>query len=154
LSRPVAEGVYARAVDPRLPTAHRIADAKALFPAARAGSTEGYERIEIDPEGLIGSYTVRRFAPKPPRRQREAEGPDPREQSRRHSVGDVKIPGQVIVESHLPSPDSSTSNVGPPVRPTVVPSCGDASGESAMNYLRSRVNLGPTGPKSVVDEQR
>jgi uncharacterized OB-fold protein len=132
VSRPVAEGLFTSGPDPRLLAARRLSDGKVVFPPPQGKAADGFEVFELEREGRVWSYTVQRFAPKPPYAGRGGEGSD--EPFRPYAVGYVEIPGQVIVESYILTPDFSTLKVGQCVRMTTYPIRSDPDGEELLTY--------------------
>ena len=134
MQRPIAKGLFTEGANPRLLAGRRIADGKVVFPAPEGKSAEGFETFALEPEGVLWSYTVQRFPPKPPYIGRGAEGAAARETFRPYAVGYVEIPGQVIVESHILAPDFSSLRVGLPMRLTTYAFIEDADGAEVMTY--------------------
>ena len=134
MQRPIAKGVFTEGRDPRLLAGRRIADGKVVFPAPEGKAAEGFEIITLAPEGVLWSYTVQRFPPKPPYIGRGAEGAGARAAFRPYAVGYVEIPGQVIVESHILAADLSALKVGLPMRLTTYAFVEDEDGTEVMTY--------------------
>lgn len=128
--RALADGLY-RLVDgaPRLLGGRRKSDGKLAFPLPQGAQGELYEPVELASDGVLWSYTVQRFRPKPP-----YAGPGDDRSFRPYAVGYVELPGQIIVESHIATSDFGALKIGQPMRLTLIPFRHDPDGTDVMIY--------------------
>ena len=112
MARPVSEGLFTQADQPRLIGGKRRSDGRIVFPAPSGPEAEQYDRVELSPHGALWSFTVQRFRPKSP----PYTGP---EQFEPFALGYVELPGEVIVETRLTRIGGLT--IGMPVELVIVP---------------------------------
>ena len=129
-SRPLAEGLY-RLVDgaPRLLGGRRKRDGRLAFPLPQGAQGALYDMVELASEGVLWSYTVQRFRPKPP-----YAGPGDDTTFIPYAVGYVELACQIIVESHIQAGNHQELSIGMPMRLTLLPFGADADGTRVMIY--------------------
>lgn len=128
-TRPVAVGLFrGSGRETRLLAGRRRSDGRLIFPLPSGGHSDRYEVVELGQKGILWSWTIQRFAPKPP--YDGADGPD----FRPFAVGYVEIPGEIIVESRLVSVPFDRLRVGLPVRVTTEAYRTDPDGTDILTY--------------------
>lgn len=129
MARPVSEGLFTQADQPRLIGGKRRSDGRIVFPAPSGPEAEQYDRVELSPHGALWSFTVQRFRPKSP----PYAGDDERA-FKPFAVGYVELPGEVIVESRLEIDDFDALNIGQPMTLTLTPFGKDPDGAEILTY--------------------
>jgi uncharacterized OB-fold protein len=123
-SRPIAANLFTAGASPRLLGGRHRDTGSIAFPLP--ADAESYETIELPNRGQLWSYTVQRFAPKPPFRGAEKFEP--------FALGYVELPGAIIVESRLADIPFDQLRIGLPVELAIVPLYTDADGTAVMSY--------------------
>lgn len=100
-----------------------------VFPYPTGADRAHYERIRLQQEGTLWSWTVQRFPPKAP-----FNGPATPDAFRPFAVGYVELADQIIVESRLLCDDFAELRIGMPMRITSEAYRTDASGEPVFTY--------------------
>lgn len=125
--RPIADGIFTEGPRPQL-IAGRCEDCgvvafprQASCPKCTGGSV--VERLLPD-VGVLWSWTVQRFPPKPPYRSTGDFVP--------YGVGYVEFPGECIVEGRLTTADPQQLRIGSPMRLTLVENHQDEQGGSVL----------------------
>lgn len=114
---------------PRLIGGRHKASGKIVFPMPTGAEAEAFEPTPLKTEGTLWSFTVQRFAPKPPfigERDQQAFKP--------YAVGYVELPGELIVESRLAIEDFSALRLGLPMRLTLAPFAKTETGEIVHTF--------------------
>jgi uncharacterized protein len=124
-SRPIAANLFTAGASPRLLGGRHRDTGRIAFPLPV--DTEAYEAVELPSKGLLWSYTVQRFAPKPPYRGAEPFEP--------FALGYVELPGAIIVESRLTDIPFDQLRIGLPVELAIAPLYKDADGTAVMSYV-------------------
>lgn len=91
--RPIAPDLFTDDASPRLIGGRSRADGAITFPLPAGADAELYEAVELKEQGVLWSWTVQRFPPKPPYLGAQPFKP--------YIVGYVALEGQVIVEARL-----------------------------------------------------
>jgi len=105
----------------------RRADGSWVFPFPQGPAGDSLELAELPTRGTLWSFTIQRFAPKPPYVP-AAEAFTP------YAVGYVELPGALIVESRLVIHDPAALQIGMPMQLAVMPVFRDAQGEEIFTY--------------------
>ena len=129
-ARMVAEGLdRGEGADARLLGGRRRSDGRVVFPAPQGDAADGYEEIELPAHGTLWSFTVQRFRPKPP-----YAGPGDERSFSPYAVGYVELPGAIIVESRLETPDFQRLSIGMPMAFTLQTLRIDPDGQDVLTY--------------------
>ena len=127
--RPVSDDVFTWPGEPRLKGGRCRACGTAAFPlpqgCARCSGRDIDEEL-LPPEGLLWSWTVQSFRPKPPFRGPQGFQP--------YGVGYVELPGACIVESRLTTSDPELLQIGRRMRLTVTPFAEDDDGTEVLTF--------------------
>lgn len=91
------------------------ADGRIVFPMPSGPEAERYEIVELATGGKLWSFTVQRFAPKPPYDGTSGEGGG-EGKFEPYAVGYVELAGQLIVEARLDTDDFAGLRIGMPMR--------------------------------------
>jgi uncharacterized OB-fold protein len=124
-SRPIAANLFTTGASPRLLGGRHRDTGGIAFPLP--ANSEAYEPMELPNRGLLWSYTVQRFAPKPPYRGAEKFEP--------FALGYVELPGTIIVESRLVDIPFDRLQIGLPLELAIVPLYTDTDGTAVMSYV-------------------
>ena len=129
-ARMVAEGlVRGQGAEARLLGGRRRADGKVVFPLPQGDGAEAYDAVELPTRGALWSFTVQRFRPKPP-----YAGPGDERSFAPYAVGYVELPGALIVESRLETPDFERLRVGMPMVFMLQTFRTDPDGQAVLTY--------------------
>ena len=101
-----------------------------VFPPPVGAERERYERVRLQSEGTLWSYTVQRFPPKNP----PFIGPNAPDNFEPFAVGYVELEDEIIVETRLSVADFDDLKVGMPMRLTTVKFAEDESGGPLHTY--------------------
>jgi uncharacterized OB-fold protein len=134
--RPIDAGLFTAGENPRL-IAGRCRDCQVVtFPRQAACPRCTGRNIEghvLPAEGLLWTWTVQRFPPKPPFRSPGDFEP--------YGVGYVEFPGECIVEGRLTTADPARLRIGARMRMTLIENHRDPDGTAVTTYA-----FEPTGP--------
>ena len=92
--KPIAEGLWSNAAQPRLIGARRKTNGEIIFPMPHGDAADDYDAVELSPTGTLWSWTIQSFRPKTP----PYVGP---EEFEPFAIGYVELADQVIVETRL-----------------------------------------------------
>lgn len=101
-----------------------------VFPLPEGAEAERYERVELNPEGKLWSYTIQRFPPKNP----PFIGPNTPDTFQPFAVGYVELEDEVIVETRIATDDFGALTVGQPMRLTTLAFAKDETGNPLHTY--------------------
>lgn len=126
-ARPVANDLFEAGAQPYLYGGRHRETGRHVFPFPEGGEAEFYERVALEAEGTLWSWTIQRFRPKSP----PYTGPEAFEP---YAVGYVELPGQVIVETRLVNVDFAELRIGDRFRTTTIAFGQDADGTDVLTY--------------------
>jgi uncharacterized OB-fold protein len=98
------------------------------FPFPEGGETARCDAVRLPPTGILWSWTVQRFAPKPPFEPRPDAAFAP------YGVGYVQLGDVLIVEGRIVTDDLDALHLGQPMRVVTEVFTTTASGEPVRTY--------------------
>lgn len=128
-ARPIAEGLFTADERPRLIAGSCRACGTATFPRQESCPRCTGQAISehlLPVEGRLWTWTIQRFAPKPP-----YVGPEPFVP---YGVGYVEFAGECIVEGRLTTADPTQLAIGQPMRTASIESRRDPDGTVVTTY--------------------
>lgn len=131
---PIHEGLFTWPAErPQLLGSRCTNCGEVAFPAqadCRNCSGRETEVIPIGDEGILWTWTVQSFLPKPPYNSGETI-----ETFKPYGVGYVEMPGGVRVEARLEESDPSRLKIGMPMQLKIVPFRVDENGNELMTFV-------------------
>jgi len=113
----VADGLFrSQAGRVRLLAGLQRKSGRVVFPFPEGTEGESYEQIELPAEGMLWTWTVQRFRPKPP-----FNGSDSADGFRPYVVGYIEFPGLLIVQGRVRVKELSLLRIGTPMRSVAEP---------------------------------
>ncbi|MBU6372876.1 MAG: OB-fold domain-containing protein [Alphaproteobacteria bacterium] len=97
------------------------------FPFPTGPLAEGFERVELGRTGTLWSFTVQRFAPKPPFIGAQ-------DNFTPYAVGYVELPGEIIVETRIKTDSFAGLKIGMPMRITLDAIARTPGGDDIVTY--------------------
>lgn len=135
----MAEGLFEwPAEEARLLAGRCLACGTWVFPRPEACprcSDERIDTVNLPRRGRLWSFTIQRFAPKPP-----YDGPEPFEP---YGVGYVEFPGMVLVEGRLTEKDPSRLYIGQEMEVCLEVYTTGSAGEGVVTFAFRPLDSSP-----------
>ncbi len=113
--RPIADDLIDVTPEgPRLVAGRHRESGRVVFPLPKDAEGAQFDRIHLNVEGALWTWTVQRFAPKPP-----FIGQTAPEHFQPYAVGYVELPGETIVETRIVAKGFHNLRVGARMRLTL-----------------------------------
>lgn len=113
----------------RLLAARSRADGSYRFPRPEGAEAERYEPVELGPAGMLWSFTIQRFRPKPPFNGRGTDS-----DFKPFAVGYVEFAGQIIVAGRIVGEDFGLLKIGRSMVLTTEAYREDEAGNPVLTY--------------------
>lgn len=120
----------------------RRADGKIVFPIPTGFVGDDYDLVELPEQGVLWSFTVQRFKPKPP-----YDGGGPGEAFEPYAVGYVQFGNDIIVEGRIVVDDFDALRIGTEMYTTVEAYAIGEDGDPVYTYAFS-----PASKRSASDD--